>query len=145
LPENLNKRRILDYLKAGYAGDIKRAANYYDDEIDFIGYAPIDVFPTLGQRFGKPAMVDSLVRMHALYRLIEYDVTTIVAEDNRVAAMLDLRMYVRGSDRIVRLPFGNFYTLRQGRIFIFRQFLDSFDAVQQKLRVDLVEAMKEKA
>ena len=144
MPENLNKRRILDYLKAGYAGDIERAASCFDDEIDFIGYAPIEVFPSLGQKFGKAAMVDSLMRMHGLYRLIECDVTSIVAEDNRVAAMLDLRMHVRNSDRIVRMPFGNFYTLRQGRIFIFRQFIDSFDAVQQKLRVDLVDAMKEK-
>ena len=89
-------------------------------------------------------MVDSLMRMHGQYRLIECDVTSIVAEDNRVAAMLDLRMHVRGSDRIIRMPFGNFYTLRQGRIFIFRQFMDSFDAVQQKLRVDLIDAMQEK-
>jgi uncharacterized protein len=145
LPENLNKRRILDYLKAGYAGDIDRAASYYDDELDFIGYAPIDVFPTLGQKFGKAAMVQSLVRLHAMYRLVEYDVTSIVAEDNRVAATLDLRMYARKDDRMIRIPFGNFYTLRQGRIYIFRQFMDSFDAVQQKLRIDLIEAMRENA
>ena len=145
MPENLNKRRILDYLKAGYAGDIDRAASYYDDELDFIGYAPIDVFPTLGQKFGKAAMVQSLVRLHAMYRLVEYDVTSIVAEGNRVAAMLDLRMYARKDDRMIRIPFGNFYTLRQGRIYIFRQFMDSFDAVQQKLRIDLIEAMRENA
>ena len=103
MPENLNKRRILEYLKAGYAGDIARAATYYDDDIDFIGYAPIDVFPTLGQRFGKAAMIDTLVRMHALYQSIQYDVTTIVAEDNRVAAMLDLRMYVRVCACVARM------------------------------------------
>jgi len=33
--------------------------------------------------------------------------------------------------------------LRQGRIYIFRQFLDSFDAVQQRLR--LIEAIREHA
>jgi hypothetical protein len=46
---------------------------------------------------------------------------------------------------MIRIPFGNFYTLRQGRIYIFRQFMDSFDAVQQKLRIDLIEAMRENA
>jgi uncharacterized protein len=145
LAENLNKRRILDYLKAGYAGDIERAASYYDEEIDFIGYAPIDVFPSLGQKVGKAAVVQSLVRLHGLYRLIEHDVTSIVAEDNRVAVMLDLRMFARKDDRVIRLPFANFYTLRQGRIYIFRQFLDSFDAVQQRLRIDLIEAIREHA
>lgn len=142
MPEHLNKRRILDYLKAAYAGDIERAAAYYDDEIDFIGYMPIDVFPALGHRFGKAAMVQSLARMHALYRRIEYDVVSILADGDRVAAMLDMRMLARQDERRVRLPFANFYTLRSGRIYIFRQFTDSFDAVQQKLQVDLIEAMK---
>jgi uncharacterized protein len=139
LPENLNKRRILDYIKAGYSGDIERAATYYDDDIDFLAYAPIDVFPTLGQKRGKAAMVRSLVEMHAMYRLIQYQVISIVAEGDRVALMLDLRFFARKDDRIIRLQFGNFYTLRQGRIQVFRQFMDSFDAVQQKLRVDLID------
>lgn len=145
MAENLNKRRILDHLRAGYGGDIERAASYYDDEIDFIAYAPIDVFPSLGQKFGKAAMVQSLVRMHALYRLVEYDVTSILTEDNRVAATIDVRMFARQDDRMIRVPIANFYTLRQGRIYIFRQFMDSFDAVQQKLRCDLIEMMKENA
>jgi ketosteroid isomerase-like protein len=54
-------------------------------------------------------------------------------------------MFARKDDRVIRLPFANFYTLRQGRICIFRQFLDSFDAVQQRLRIDLIEAMREHA
>lgn len=139
MPDNLNKQRILDYLKAGYAGDIERAAGYFDDNIDFIGYAPIDIFPTLGQKSGKAAMIQSLVRLHSLYRRIEYDLTSIIAEDDRVAVMLELRMFARDDDRVIRLPLANFYTLRNGRIYIYRQFLDSFDAVQQRLRRDLVE------
>lgn len=139
MPENLNKQRILDYLKAGYAGDLERAANYFDDEIDFIAYAPIDVFPTLGQKFGKAAMVQALIRLHSMYRRIEHDVTSIIAEDDRVAVMLELRMFARDSDRVISLPIANFYTLRNGRIYIYRQFLDSFDAVQQRLRCDLLD------
>ncbi len=139
LPDNLNKQRILDYLKAGYAGDIERAASYYDDDIDFIGYAPIDVFPTLGQKSGKAAMIQTLVRLHSLYRRVEYDVASTIAEDDRVAVILELRMFAREDDRVIRLPLANFYTLRNGRIYIYRQFLDSFDAVQQRLRRDLLE------
>ena len=145
MPENLTKQRVLDYLKACYAADIERAASYYDDEIDFVAYAPIEVFPTLGQKLGKAAMTASLTQMHRLYRLIEYEVTSIVAEDDRVALTLDLRMFVRGGDRMVRIQVANFYTLRHGRIHIYRQFMDSFDAVQQKLRRDLLETIKQNA
>ena len=106
MPENLNKRRILDYLNACYAGDIERASSYYDDDIDFIAYAPIEIFPTLGQKRGKAAMTRSLVGMRAMYRLIEYEVTSIVAEGDRVALMLDLRLSSRDGDRVISLQIG---------------------------------------
>ena len=99
-------------------------------------YAPVDIFPTLGQKLGKAAMTQSLAGLHVQYSRIAYEVLSIIADDDRVAALLDLRLHVRGSDRVIRLQIGNFYTLRQGRILLYRQFLDSFDAVQQKLRRD---------
>ena len=145
MPENLNKQRILNCLKAGYAGDIERAARYFDEDIDFIGYAPVEIFPTLGQKSGKAAMMRALVALHGLYRRIEYEVTSIVAEDDRVALTLDVRMFARDDDRMIRLQFANFYTLRHGRICVFRQFMDSFDAVQQKLRRDLIEEVRQAA
>lgn len=145
MPESLNKQRILNYLKAGYAGDLERAGGYYDENIDFIGYAPVEIFPTLGQKRGKAAMMRSLVALHSLYRRIEHEVTSIIAEDDRVALTLDVRMFARDGDRVIRLQFANFYTLRQGRICVFRQFMDSFDAVQQKLRRDLVEQVRQPA
>ena len=142
MPENLNKQRILDYLKACYAGDIERASSYYDDDIDFIAYAPIEVFPTLGQKQGKAAMTGSLRELVRRYAPLEYDVTSIIAEDDRVAVMFDLRMHVRDSDRVISLRIANFYTMHRGRIRTYRQFLDSFDAVQQKLRRDLADTLR---
>lgn len=143
-PANLNKQRILDYLRACYAGDVDRAAICLDDEVDFIAYAPIEIFPTLGQKLGKAAMTQSIAGLHTRYQKIDYEVITIIAEEDRVAVMLDLHLHVRDSDRIVRLQIANFCTLRDGRITIYRQFLDSFDAVQQKFQRDLVAAMQER-
>ena len=42
---------------------------------------------------------------------------------------------------MIRVQIANFYTLRNGRIHVYRQFTDSFDAVQQKLRRDMTEAL----
>jgi ketosteroid isomerase-like protein len=127
------------HIGAKCSGDIERAASYYDDDIDFIAYAPIEIFPTLGQKVGKAAMTRSLVGMHALYHPIEYEVTSIIAERQRVAVTLDLRMRARNGDRVIRIQIANFYTLRRGRIHVYRQFMDSFDAAQQKLRRDLID------
>jgi len=143
LPENLNKQRILDYLRHGYTGDVERAVSYYDDDIDFIAYAPIEIFPALGQKLGKAAMAQSLVAFRALYDPIAYTLTSVVAEGERVAVSLDISLPSRDTGRVIQTSFANFYTLRAGRIHIYRQFLDSFDAVQQRLRTDLSAQLKQ--
>lgn len=144
MTESANKQRVLDYLAAVYAGDVERAASFYDDDIDFVAYAPIDIFPTLGQKRGKAELTQSLVELHGRYSKIEYEVLSIIAEENRVAMLLDLRLHARDSGRVIRLQVGNFCTLREGRLLVYRQFLDSFDAAQQKLRRDLVASVTER-
>jgi ketosteroid isomerase-like protein len=143
LPENLNKQRILDNLRHGYTGDVEQAVSYYDDDIDFIAYAPIEIFPALGQKLGKAAMAQSLVAFRALYDPIAYTLTSVVAEGERVAVSLDISLPSRDTGRVINTSFANFYTLRAGRIHIYRQFLDSFDAVQQRLRTDLSAQLKQ--
>jgi ketosteroid isomerase-like protein len=140
----LNKQHVLGYLAACYAGDIERAAGYYDNDIDFVAYAPIEIFPTLGQKRGKAELTQSLVGLHTRYSKLEYEVLSIIAEEDRVATLLDLSLHARDSGRVIRLQIGNFCVLRQGRIAIYRQFLDSFDAAQQKLRQDLIASVTER-
>ena len=137
MPESPNKQRILDYIRHGYTGDVERAVSYYDDEINFIAYAPIELFPSLGQKIGKAAMTQSLIAFRTMYDPIEYALTSLVAEGDRVAVSLDISLPARDTGKVIKTSFANFYTLRHGRIHIYRQFLDSFDAVQQRLRADL--------
>jgi ketosteroid isomerase-like protein len=140
-----SRQLILDYLAACYDGDLDRAAAFYDDDIDFICYAPVELFPTLGHKRGKPEMIFALTGMRDRFSIVEYAVDFIAAEGNRVAAKLVLHLRDIGSDRIIRFEIGNFFTLRDGRILIYRQFLDSFDVVQQVLGRDLVSAILKSA
>jgi ketosteroid isomerase-like protein len=144
LIETLNRQCVLDYLQACYAGDIERASSFYDDDIDFVAYAPIEIFPTLGQKRGKAELTQSLVGLHQRYSKFDYEVLSIIAEEDRVATLLDLGLHARDSGRVIRLQIGNFCTLRQGRFLIYRQFLDSFDAAQQKLQRDIVASMADR-
>jgi ketosteroid isomerase-like protein len=136
-----SRQLILDYLKACYSGDLDSAATYYDDNIDFICYAPVELFPRFGQKRGKAEMVASLADMHNRFQVVDYEVRFVAAEAERVAASLVLRMRSKDNDRIVRSEIGNFYTLRNGRIVTYRQFFDSFDVVQQILGRDIVSAI----
>jgi hypothetical protein len=142
---NNSRQVILDYLDACYTGDIDRAAALYDDDIDFVCYAPVELFPTLGQKKGKAQMTQSLVGLHARHEVLDYQLNFIAADGDRVAVALVLRMRSRDSKRVIRLDIGNFFTLRQGRILTYRQFNDSFDVVQQVLGRDLVGALLKSA
>jgi ketosteroid isomerase-like protein len=136
-----SREQMLDYLDACYSGDIERAAAYYDDDIDFICYAPVELFPTLGQKKGKAAMMETLTGLRHRFEVVEYKVNFIAADGDRVAANLVVRLRNRDNDRVIRMEIGNFFTLRAGKILVYRQFLDSFDVVQQVLGRDLVSAI----
>jgi ketosteroid isomerase-like protein len=142
---NNSRQVILGYLDACYAGDIDRAAAFYDDDIDFVCYAPVELFPTLGQKKGKAQMTQSLVGLHARHEVLDYQINFIAADGDRVAVTLVLRTRSRDTKRVIRLDIGNFFTLRRGRILTYRQFNDSFDVVQQVLGRDLVSALLKSA
>ena len=56
---DVSRQSALSYLHALYNGDIDKALTYCDDDIDVIAYASIAIFPDLGHRRGKTAMVAS--------------------------------------------------------------------------------------
>src|ERR1041384_7936999 len=98
--ETASRQLILDYLDACYAGDIDRASAYYDDDIDFICYAPVELFPALGQKRGKAAVIGSLVDRLSRFEVVDHTVNFIVADDTSVATAVTLRVRQKATDRI---------------------------------------------
>jgi ketosteroid isomerase-like protein len=139
--ETSSRQRILEYLDACYSGDVSRADEFYDDDIDFICYAPVELFPALGQKRGKDALIESLVDRQTRFDVIDHRINFIAAERNKVAATLLLRLRQKASGRIISFDIGNFFTLRAGKIVTYRQFMDSFDVVQQVLGREIVSAI----
>ena len=68
---------------------------------------------------------------------MRYEVPILVAEGDRAAAYIRVFFRKRSNDRVVQIDIGDFYTFRDGRIAKIRQFLDSFDLVQQVLERDV--------
>src|SRR5579871_6927521 len=95
-----SRQLILDYLEACYSGDVYRAASFYDDDIDFICYAPVELFPTLGQKKGKAEMLVALSGLRDRFEVVDHTVTFIAADGDRVATTLVLRLRDTGNDRV---------------------------------------------
>ena len=135
--EHLNRQRVLNLLDAFYSGDIEGALARLSDDIDYIAAAPIDILPHLGHRHGKAAIREMWQIVHARYSSMRYELPFIVAEGDKVAALIRAFFRKRGNDRIVQFDIAVFYTFRDGRITQIREVIDSFDLVQQVLERDV--------
>jgi uncharacterized protein len=135
--ENLQRRRVLNFLDAFYAGDIEGALAHCSDDVDFLANAPIDILPHMGHRRGKAEVRQMWQTVHARYSSMRYELPIIVAEGDKVAVIIRVFFRKRNNDRIVQFDLAAFYTLRDGRIAEIREILDTFDLVQQVLERDV--------
>jgi ketosteroid isomerase-like protein len=81
--------------------------------------------------------------IHTRYSSMRHEVPTIVAEGNKVAAIIRLFFRKRSNERVVQFDIAAFYTLRDGRIAEIREIMDTFDLVQQVLERDVAAVLAE--
>lgn len=138
-----NRACLERFLSAFYSGDIDTALTCFDDDIDFLAHAPVDILPHLGHRRGKEAMQQMWRTLHSRYSHMRYDLPFIAEEGDSAAVII--RVYFRKSekDRVVQMDIADFYRFRNGRIVQVRQFMDSFDVAQQVLERDLGTFLKD--
>ena len=140
MQQRLARQLVLDYLDAFYTGDVLRALDCCDDEIDSITYAPVELFPHLGHKHGKAWVVGAIRIQQERYLTRRYELAFIAVDGLKIATMQRLFMQKRNDQRLVQFDLAEFFTLRTGRIIQHRSFFDSFDLIQQLLGRDLTDA-----
>ena len=68
---------------------------------------------------------------------MRYEVQYLVAEDDRAACIIRIFFHKSERDRVVQTDIADFYTFRDGRIAQIRQFMDSYNVVEQVLEQDV--------
>ncbi len=135
--EQINRQRVLSLLDAFYSRDLEGALARLSEDIDYIAAAPIDILPHLGHRQGKAQIREMWQTVHTRYSNMRYEMPFIVAEGDKVAALVRAFFRKSGNDRIVQFDIAIFFTFRDGRITQIREVIDSFDLVQQVLERDV--------
>jgi ketosteroid isomerase-like protein len=74
-----------------------------------------------------------LTKVHSKYGILTYLPISTTAQENDAAVIVMGRLRQRSTGRIVQLLIAHFIQFRDGRITELREFMDSFDAVQQVL------------
>ncbi len=128
----------MDALFAAYAqGDFERVTSLMDESIEWMIYAPVTIFPFAGPRRGRAAAVQTMREIAQDYAIESYRREFVTVEGERVAVVADVRMRQRATARILRFRVANFMRFTDGRLAEFREFINSFDVVEQALGREL--------
>ena len=129
----LLRKRLYDLYAAFAAGRIDDVLREFDDNVVMTSYAPIDVLPFLGRRQGKAAVADTMRSAHREFEHLSYQPIFMVTEEDDAAVIVLARLRQRSTGRVIQLFVAHFIRFGGGRIVELREFMDSFDAVQQVL------------
>ncbi|MEX2128717.1 MAG: nuclear transport factor 2 family protein [Xanthobacteraceae bacterium] len=123
-------KRLYEVYSRGNRDEI--AALIHDD-IDWIIHAPIDVFPFVGPRHGKAAVLKTIEAIGTEYKLLRYIPEIIIADGDRAAVLSNVAFEKRASGRTLSFRIANFLRFRDGLLVDLREFSDTFDVTQQAL------------
>ena len=131
-------RAIVTALYGAYARqDFEQIAAGIHEDIDWVIYSPISVFPFAGPRRGRAAVLAAMVEIGETYALEYYKNETIVVDGDRAAVMSDVKFIQRATQRTMRFRVANFLRFKDGKLIEFREFANSFDVVEQALGREL--------
>ena len=117
--------------------DIGRVAALIHDDIDWVMYAPVAVFPFAGPRRGRQAVLETLAAIGERFEVESYKREVVIVDGDRAAVMSDVTFKQRATGRILRFRVANFLRFQDGRVIEFREFIDTFDVVEQALGREL--------
>ncbi len=113
--------------------DSKRIADWLDDDIDWIVFGPIDLFPFFGQRKGKKAVLDMYAQVGNFVTFKACEKDSLLIEEERAAVLTKLSAVHKRTDRTLSLRLAIFAEFRDGKVARLRTVFDSFDAAEQAL------------
>ena len=113
--------------------DFERVAALIHDDIDWIIYAPVGVFPFAGARHGRAAVLQAMADIATGFTLQSHTPEIVIVDGDRAAVMADVGFEQRATGRLLRFRVANFLRLKDGRLIEFREFANTFDVVEQAL------------
>lgn len=112
---------------------LEEIAALLDEEVDWTIYGPIDMFPFLGTRHGKRAVLDVIREISENVQIRRFDRETTMLGVDSAASMLRCSLTARQSDKSISLRVAQFAQFKAGRLISMRVLVDTFDLVEQAL------------
>src|SRR5437588_7942558 len=102
-----------------------------DEDIDWAIYGPIDMFPFLGARRGKAAVLEVIREVSENVRVHRFDRESIMLGVDSASSMIRYSLTALDSNKPISLRLAHFAQFRAGKLTNFRVLVDTFDLVEQ--------------
>lgn len=126
-----------DLIDAFQRADHDRLVARYDDDIDWVLYAPILVFPFAGKRRGKTQVLTSLLGVYQQYQIAKFEVERMLVDGDQAASVSRVNVIQRATGRVINAQLAAFHRFRDGKLIQYRGFTDSFDTAEQALGYEI--------
>jgi ketosteroid isomerase-like protein len=125
---------VRDYFQACLSRDPERVGRCLADDVEWSLGGPVDLLPFCGQRRGRDAVVDTIVRLvPSLIRLTNLDVEELLVDGDRAAALVRLTATHAETGRTISYRNAQFLRFQSGKLVELRALIDTFDAAEQVL------------
>jgi ketosteroid isomerase-like protein len=104
-----------------------------DDDVDWVIYGPIELFPFLGARRGKAAVLEVCRQISENVRVHRFDRESIVLGEDTAASMMRYSLTALDSNKPIKLRLAHFAQFKAGRLLNIRVLLDTYELVEQVL------------
>lgn len=132
--DELTTRAVVSaYYAAVGTADLDRVVALLADDIDWISYGPMHVFPFAGPRRGRQAVADNYRVVFESVEIRRYGPEEMVVENDRAAAIVASTVCNRRSGAVVSHRMAHFLRVEHGKLIRFRGFTDTFDLAEQVL------------
>jgi len=104
-----------------------------DEDVEWAIYGPIDMFPFLGARHGKEAVIEVIKQIAENVRVHRFERESVMLGVDSAASMLRYSLTALDSNKPISLRVAHFAQFKAGRLRSIRVLLDTFDLVEQML------------
>ena len=104
-----------------------------DEDVEWAIFGPVDMFPFLGSRHGKAAVMEVCRQLADNVRVHRFDREQVMLGVDSAASMLRYSLTAVDCNKPISLRLAHFAQFRSGRLSRIRVLIDSFDLVEQAL------------
>jgi ketosteroid isomerase-like protein len=143
MPGEIDRTIVERFYEACAVRDLERLMTFFAPDVAWTYRGPPSVLPYCGEYHGKDAVRDRYDRLFRFNTLHVFDLSALVVERDRSAALIKTRTTLPPDERKVVSRFSHFMRWRDGQIVEFRGMLDSLDTVEQVLNQELVPVLED--